>query len=54
VRDTVRGQLPRPDWLAVEVGVSELGEDLVAAGAAMLVLNEFYGLRTPSTAGPAA
>jgi predicted NBD/HSP70 family sugar kinase len=54
VRDTVRAQIPRSDWLAVEVGVSELGEDLVAAGAAMLVLDEFYGLRAPSTAGPAA
>ncbi|XVV02844.1 ROK family protein [Actinosynnema sp. CA-248983] len=39
----VRAKLPTDDWLPVEVEVTPLGDDVVAAGAAMLVLSEFYG-----------
>ncbi|ACU40009.1 ROK family transcriptional regulator [Actinosynnema mirum] len=39
----VRYHLPKHDWLVVDVEVTPLGDDLVAAGAAMLVLSEFYG-----------
>ncbi len=48
VRDAVREQIPRPDWLSVDVSVSPLGQDLVAAGAAVLVLSAFYGRNLPS------
>lgn len=47
IRDVVREQVPRSDWLEVEISVSPLGDDLVAAGAAMLVLSEFYSQRGP-------
>ncbi|NUT90660.1 MAG: sugar kinase, partial [Saccharothrix sp.] len=36
-------KLPTADWLPVEVEVTPLADDVVAAGAAMLVLSEFYG-----------
>lgn len=49
----VRDQLPRSDWVTVDVSVSPLGEELVAAGAAMLVLSEFYSPRAPAFSGPA-
>ncbi|MEU7530528.1 ROK family transcriptional regulator [Saccharothrix sp. NPDC042600] len=39
----VRAKLPTDEWLPVEVEVTPLGDDVVAAGAAMLVLSEFYG-----------
>ncbi|MEU5696425.1 ROK family transcriptional regulator [Actinosynnema sp. NPDC020468] len=39
----VRAKMPRDDWLPVDVSVTPLGDDVVAAGAAMLVLSEFYG-----------
>ncbi|MBT0768613.1 ROK family transcriptional regulator [Kineosporia sp. J2-2] len=46
----VRTQLPGAGWLAVEVTLSELGTDVIAAGAAMQVLNARHGLPLP-TAG---
>ncbi|GGP83230.1 ROK family transcriptional regulator [Saccharothrix coeruleofusca] len=39
----VRARMPVDDWLPVDVGITPLGDDVVAAGAAMLVLSEFYG-----------
>ncbi|MFC6090287.1 ROK family transcriptional regulator [Saccharothrix lopnurensis] len=39
----VRARLPKDEWLPVEVSITPLGDDVVAAGAAMLVLSEFYG-----------
>jgi predicted NBD/HSP70 family sugar kinase len=47
IREVVREQVPRSDWLEVDISVSPLGDDLVAAGAAMLVLSEFYSQRGP-------
>ena len=44
----VRGELPGSDWVTVDVSLTPLGEELVAAGAAMLVLSEFYGVMSPS------
>jgi predicted NBD/HSP70 family sugar kinase len=44
VREAVLLEVPRADWLTVEVTVSELGADVVAAGAAMEVLNERFGV----------
>ncbi|GAA0401424.1 ROK family transcriptional regulator [Microbispora corallina] len=44
VRTAVRTEVPRADWLAVEVTTSRLGTDVIAAGAAMEMLNERYGL----------
>jgi predicted NBD/HSP70 family sugar kinase len=46
----VRTEVPRADWLTVEVTPSSLGADVIAAGAAMEMLNACYGLRPPSTA----
>jgi predicted NBD/HSP70 family sugar kinase len=46
VQVAVRHQVPRADWLTVAVSVSPLGGDVIAAGAAMQVLNAAYG--TPS------
>ena len=40
----VREQVPRADWLTVEVSVSSLGVDAIAAGAAMQVLDAAYGV----------
>ncbi|MEV4315181.1 ROK family transcriptional regulator [Actinocrispum sp. NPDC049592] len=40
--DGLRAHLPGTGWLAVEVSVTALGPDVVAAGAAMLVLNDFF------------
>jgi predicted NBD/HSP70 family sugar kinase len=44
VRRAVRTEVPRADWLPVEVSLSALGEDAIAAGAAMQVLNARFGL----------
>ncbi|QFZ23069.1 ROK family transcriptional regulator [Saccharothrix syringae] len=41
--DGVRARLPKDEWLPVDVSITPLGDDVVAAGAAMLVLSEFYG-----------
>lgn len=43
VRRAVRTEVPRADWLPVEVSLSALGEDAIAAGAAMQVLNARFG-----------
>ncbi|MER7274384.1 ROK family transcriptional regulator [Dactylosporangium sp. NPDC000244] len=43
VGSAVRSQVPRADWLTVSVSVSALGGDVIAAGAAMQVLNAAYG-----------
>lgn len=50
VAATVRAELPRADWLTVDITPSSLGADVVAAGAAMEMLNACYGLRSPSDA----
>jgi predicted NBD/HSP70 family sugar kinase len=49
VREAVRTQVPRSDWLTVDVSTSALGADFAAAGAAMEVLHAYYGLPTPMT-----
>ena len=49
VRDAVRTQVPRSDWLDVQVSTSALGADFAAAGAAMEVLHAYYGVPTPMT-----
>jgi hypothetical protein len=43
----VRTEVPRADWLTVEVTLSSFGADVVAAGAATQVLDARYGVRTP-------
>jgi predicted NBD/HSP70 family sugar kinase len=43
VEHAVRTQMPRADWLTTSVGLSSLGADVIAAGAAMQVLNAAYG-----------
>ncbi|BCJ48511.1 sugar kinase [Actinoplanes ianthinogenes] len=48
VAEAVRTQVPRADWLTVEVSLTGLGTDAIAAGAAMQVLNARYGLPAPS------
>jgi predicted NBD/HSP70 family sugar kinase len=54
VRRAVRTEVPRADWLPVEVSLSTLGEDAIAAGAAMQVLNARFGLPVREAAGPGA
>ncbi|GII57664.1 sugar kinase [Planotetraspora thailandica] len=46
IRTAVRTEVPRADWLAAEVTTSRLGTDVIAAGAAMEMLNERYGRPT--------
>jgi predicted NBD/HSP70 family sugar kinase len=48
VQQAVRTQVPRADWLTVEVELTGLGTDVIAAGAAMQVLNARYGLPDPA------
>ncbi|RSD17136.1 ROK family transcriptional regulator [Amycolatopsis eburnea] len=48
VEHAVRTQLPGADWLDVEVSLTSLGTDVVAAGAAMQVLDARYGLPDPA------
>ncbi|BEL03454.1 ROK family transcriptional regulator [Actinoplanes sichuanensis] len=48
VERAVRTQVPRADWLTVEVSLTGLGTDVIAAGAAMQVLNSRYGLPAPA------
>ncbi len=43
VRAAIQEQVPRADWLTVEVTLSRLGADAVAVGAAVQVLHAFYG-----------
>jgi hypothetical protein len=47
VEHAVRTQMPRADWLTTSVGLSSLGADVIAAGAAMQVLNADYGRPIP-------
>ncbi|WP_045741741.1 ROK family transcriptional regulator [Actinoplanes rectilineatus] len=44
VTSAVRTQVPRADWLTVDVSLSSLGVDAIAAGAAMQVLDARYGV----------
>ncbi|WP_067500847.1 ROK family transcriptional regulator [Actinoplanes sp. TFC3] len=44
VTEAIRTQVPRADWLTVEVTLTSLGEDVIAAGAAMQVLDARYGI----------
>ncbi|GAB3825360.1 ROK family protein [Dactylosporangium cerinum] len=46
---TTRDAIPRSHWLDVSVTVAELGADVIAAGAAMQVLDAAYGI--PSKMG---
>jgi predicted NBD/HSP70 family sugar kinase len=48
VEHAVRTQVPGADWLTVKVSLTSLGTDVVAAGAAMQVLNARYGLPDPA------
>jgi predicted NBD/HSP70 family sugar kinase len=48
VERAVRTEVPRADWLPVDVTMTSLGADAVAAGAAMQVMHANYGLRAPS------
>ncbi|KUL40043.1 ROK family transcriptional regulator [Actinoplanes awajinensis] len=50
VERAVRTEVPRADWLTVEVALTGLGTDAIAAGAAMQVLNARYGLPDPTGA----
>jgi predicted NBD/HSP70 family sugar kinase len=50
VEHAVRTDVPRADWLTVDVTLSSLAADVVAAGAAMQVLNARYGLPVPDPA----
>ncbi|MFG1653031.1 ROK family protein [Micromonospora sp. NPDC049275] len=51
VERAVRTDVPRADWLAPMVTLSRLGADVIAAGAAMQVLDQLYGIPdlTPGT-----
>lgn len=44
VREAILLEVPRAGWLTVDVTVSSLGSDVVAAGAAMEMLNECFGV----------
>ncbi|GAA1594583.1 ROK family transcriptional regulator [Actinoplanes couchii] len=44
VTRAVRTQVPRADWLTVDVSLSALGDDAIAAGAAMQILDGRYGV----------
>jgi predicted NBD/HSP70 family sugar kinase len=46
VRDAIRTDVRRADWLTVDVALSGMGADVIAAGAAMQVLNAQYGVPT--------
>ncbi|WP_344616068.1 ROK family transcriptional regulator [Dactylosporangium salmoneum] len=48
VASAVRQEVPRADWLTVTVSASALGGDVIAAGAAMQVLNAAYGRPSPA------
>ncbi|MCO1582514.1 ROK family transcriptional regulator [Crossiella sp. SN42] len=43
IERALRTQIRSPEWQPVRVTVSDLEQDLVAAGAAMLLLSTFYG-----------
>ncbi|MET8525974.1 ROK family protein [Micromonospora sp. NPDC005172] len=44
VEQAVRTDVQRTDWLAPTVTLSSLGADVIAAGAAMQVLDQLYGI----------
>ncbi|MBB2947227.1 putative NBD/HSP70 family sugar kinase [Actinoplanes lutulentus] len=44
VTATVSAEVPRADWLTVDVSVSTLAENSIAAGAAMQILDARYGV----------
>jgi predicted NBD/HSP70 family sugar kinase len=44
VNEALRTQVPRADWLTVDVSLSGLGADVIGAGAAMQVLNAQFGI----------
>ncbi|WP_436535655.1 ROK family transcriptional regulator [Actinoplanes sp. HUAS TT8] len=44
VTAAVRTQVPRADWLTVNVSLSSLAENAIAAGAAMQILDARYGV----------
>jgi predicted NBD/HSP70 family sugar kinase len=46
-RDAVIAAAAGPDWLRVEVTATTMGADVIAAGAAMQVLNGLYGRPQP-------
>ncbi|MFI6341313.1 ROK family protein [Streptomyces sp. NPDC050535] len=49
VERAVTTQLPGADWLDVDVTLTTLGTDVIAAGAAMQVLNLRHGVPAPTT-----
>jgi len=49
-RHAVAAEVPRADWVSVEVSLSGLGADVIAAGAAMEMLDATYGVPAPSAA----
>jgi predicted NBD/HSP70 family sugar kinase len=51
VERAVRTEVPRADWQSAEVTLSSLGADVIAAGAAMQILDSRYGI--PELAPPA-
>lgn len=54
VERAVRTDVRRADWLTPTVTLSSLGADVIAAGAAMQVLDQLYGIPdlSPGAAGP--
>jgi predicted NBD/HSP70 family sugar kinase len=44
VERAVRTEVPRADWQTAEVTLSSLGADVIAAGAAMQILDSRYGI----------
>ncbi|NJP46778.1 ROK family transcriptional regulator [Actinacidiphila epipremni] len=50
----IETEVPRADWLTVEVTLSSLGADIIAAGAAMQILDASYGVPSPASAAHAA
>ncbi|MDG4758477.1 ROK family protein [Micromonospora sp. WMMD710] len=44
VEEAVHTDVPRADWLTTDVTLSSLGADVIAAGAAMQVLDRHYGV----------
>jgi predicted NBD/HSP70 family sugar kinase len=51
VTDTIRADVPRADWLTVDVTLSMMGADAIAAGAAMQMLDSRYGIPVPRLRG---
>jgi predicted NBD/HSP70 family sugar kinase len=49
VRTAVRIDVPRADWLTVDVTLAGVGADVIAAGAAMQILDSRYGIPAPAS-----